>query len=67
MDATKAIKEALWLRGLFGELSLEQGLTMVFCNTFGKKSYSVFIMSKPSILMLGITSFEISSVRIKFM
>lgn len=31
---------------MVGELSLEQGLTMVFCNTFGKKSYLSFVRSK---------------------
>ncbi|KAL3499639.1 hypothetical protein ACH5RR_038732 [Cinchona calisaya] len=33
MAVTEAIKEALWLRGLFGELSLHHGVTTVYCDS----------------------------------
>lgn len=33
MALTEAIKEALWLRGLFGELMLEIGPSVVFCDS----------------------------------
>ena len=30
---TEAIKKALWLRGLFGELSLHQEVTTIYCDS----------------------------------
>ena len=33
MAVTEAIKETLWLRGLFGELTLQQGVTTIFCDS----------------------------------
>ena len=33
MAVTEAIKETLWLRGLFGELSLHQEVTTVYCDS----------------------------------
>ncbi|KAL3505152.1 hypothetical protein ACH5RR_034993 [Cinchona calisaya] len=33
MTVTEAIKEALWLRGLFGQLSLHYGVTTVYCDS----------------------------------
>ena len=33
MAVTEAVKEAIWLRGLLGELSLRQGLTTVHCDS----------------------------------
>ena len=31
MAVTEAIKEALWLKGLFGEFNLHQGVTVIHC------------------------------------
>ncbi|XP_073103354.1 probable LRR receptor-like serine/threonine-protein kinase At3g47570 [Elaeis guineensis] len=33
MAATEAVKEAMWLRGLFGELSVEQKETIIYCDS----------------------------------
>ena len=33
MAITEAIKEALWLKGLFGELSLHQGVITIYCDS----------------------------------
>lgn len=33
MAAIEAVKEAIWFRGLLGELGLEQGLTVVHCDS----------------------------------
>ena len=33
MAVTEAIKEALWLRGLFGELTLQEGVTTIYCDS----------------------------------
>ena len=33
MVMTEAIKEALWLKNLFGELSLHQGVTTIYCDS----------------------------------
>lgn len=33
MAFMETIKEALWLRGLFGELTLQQEATTIFCNS----------------------------------
>ena len=33
MAVTEAIKEALWLRCLFGELSLHQEVTTIYCDS----------------------------------
>ena len=33
MAVTEAIKEALWLKGLFGEFSLHQGITAIHCDS----------------------------------
>ena len=33
MAVTEAIKEVLWLRGLYGELCLHQGVTIIYCDS----------------------------------
>ena len=33
MIATKAVKKAIWLKGLVGDLGLQQGDTLVFCDS----------------------------------
>ena len=33
MVATKALKEAIWLKGLVGDLGLQQELIVVYCNS----------------------------------
>ena len=33
MAMTETIKKALWLKSLFGELSLHQGVTTIYCDS----------------------------------